>query len=77
MAHHPGLLKIGNVFRGADADIFPHPERLQPVEMAGQLGTKAIGCDVENAGRIGGSLSGFAELGARPDRCWDGLFVGG
>ncbi|MGY3428212.1 hypothetical protein ACVWZW_008716 [Bradyrhizobium sp. F1.13.4] len=32
-AHHPALAEISDVIGAADADIFPHPERLQPVEM--------------------------------------------
>ena len=46
-AHHPALAEIGYVVRAADADIFAHPERLQPVEMAGRFAAEAVGRDVE------------------------------
>ena len=46
-AHHPALAEIGHVVRAADADIFAHPERLQPVEMAGRLAAETVGRDVK------------------------------
>src|SRR6201987_3572538 len=46
-AHHPALAERGNVIRAADADIFAHPKRLQPVEMPRRLAAEAIGSDVE------------------------------
>jgi len=45
--HHPALAKFGHVVGAADADIFTHPEGLQPVEMAGRLVAEAVGRDVE------------------------------
>src|ERR1700688_1577816 len=46
-AHHPALAEIGYIVRAADADIFAHPERLQPVEMARRFAAEAIACAVE------------------------------
>ena len=44
---HPAFAEIRHIFRAADADIFAHPERLQPVEMARRLVPETIGGDVK------------------------------
>ncbi len=44
---HPALPERRDVVGAADADVFAHPEGLQPVEMARGLATEAIGGNVE------------------------------
>src|SRR5579872_258049 len=45
--HHPALAEIRHVVRTADADIFPHPEGLQTVQMPRRFAAEAVGGDVE------------------------------
>ena len=45
--HHPAFTEIRYVIGISDADVFAHPERLQPVEMAGRFAAEAIGRDVK------------------------------
>src|SRR5262249_17587959 len=44
---HPAIAEGRDVIGRADADIFAHPERLQPVEMTRRLAAEAIRRHVE------------------------------
>ena len=44
----PALAEIHDLLRRADADIFAHAERLQPIEIARRLAAEAVAGDVED-----------------------------
>ena len=46
-AYHPAPAEIVDLFRRSDADILPHAERLQTVEVARRLAAEAIAGDIE------------------------------
>ena len=65
-ARHPALAEIGDLLRRADADIFAHAERLQPVEIARRLAAEAVAGDIEHK-PVGRHRAAARRRADRPD----------